>query len=78
MRTYTVHHRLTDARDLAREVEGLVFVKEGFCWPGLFFPAFWLLFRGLWLVLIGYLVVAAAIVSAFSRARSRRDDRHHH
>ena len=63
MRTYTVHHRLTGARDLTREVEGLVFVKEGFCWPGLFFPAFWLLFRGLWLVLIGYLVVAAAIVA---------------
>lgn len=62
MRTYTVHHRLNDSRDLAREVEDLVFVKDGFCWPGLFFPALWLICRGMWLVLLGYLAVTAAIV----------------
>jgi len=73
MRTYTVHHRPSDARDLAREVEGLVFVKDGFCWPGLFFPAVWLLVRGLWLVLIAYLVVTTAIVTGAGLAGLSED-----
>lgn len=37
----------------------VVFIKEGFCWPALFFPALWLIFRRMWLVLVLY--VAAAI-----------------
>src|SRR5690606_13780849 len=61
MRTYTVHHRLSDPGDLTREVEDLVFVKEGFCWPALFIPVVWLLFRGMWQVLLAYLAVMAAI-----------------
>jgi hypothetical protein len=37
----------------------LVFVKEGFCWPALFIPVIWLIFRRMWIVLA--LTVAAAI-----------------
>jgi hypothetical protein len=37
----------------------LVFVKEGFCWPALFIPVVWLLFRRMWIVLALY--VAAVI-----------------
>jgi hypothetical protein len=62
MRTYTVHHRLSGAVELKRHVENIVFVKDGFCWPGLFFPAFWLLFRGMWLVLLAYVAVTGIIV----------------
>jgi len=62
MRTYTVHHRLSGAGDLKRDVEDLVFVKDGFCWPGVLFPAFWLLFRGMWLVLLAYVLVTAVVI----------------
>ena len=40
-----------------------VFVKEGFCWPALFFALPWLIFRRLWWVLAGYVVAGAAIVA---------------
>lgn len=38
-----------------------VFVKEGFCWPALFFAPAWLIFRRLWRVLAGYIVVVVVI-----------------
>ena len=38
-----------------------VFVKEGFCWPALFFALPWLIFRQLWWVLAGYIVVVAVV-----------------
>lgn len=33
----------------------IVLVKDGFCWPALFFTPFWLVFRGMWLVLVFYI-----------------------
>jgi hypothetical protein len=39
----------------------LVFIKEGFCWPALFVPALWLLFRRLWLVLALAIIFAVAV-----------------
>jgi hypothetical protein len=56
MRVYTVHappvgdHRAADPA-------AFVFIKEGFCWPALFFPGLWILFRRLWLVFLGFLIV---------------------
>jgi hypothetical protein len=38
-----------------------VFVKEGFCWPALFFALPWLIFRRLWWVLAGYIIVVAVV-----------------
>ena len=38
-----------------------VFVKERFSWPAFFLAALWLIYRRMWLVLLGYLVVAFAI-----------------
>jgi hypothetical protein len=38
-----------------------VFVKDGFCWPALFFALPWMIFRRLWLVLAGYIVVVLAV-----------------
>jgi len=38
-----------------------VFVKEGFCWPALFIPELWLLFRRMWLVFVLYVAVSLVI-----------------
>lgn len=59
MRSYTVHRRQPQPGDPLAEAEGLVFVREGFCWPALVIPALWLIYRRLWLVLLGYVVVSA-------------------
>jgi len=60
MRVYTVHTHP------AKPPEDAVFVKEGFCWPGLLIPFFWLIFRRLWIPLMGFIaaVVLIAIVPA--------------
>lgn len=44
-----------------------VFVKEGIAWPAFFFAPLWLIFRRMWLVLAGYVVLMIA-VSAAERA----------
>ena len=38
-----------------------VFVKDGFCWPALFVPELWLLFRRMWLVFVLYLAASLVI-----------------
>ena len=38
-----------------------VFVKEGFCWPALFIPELWLLYRRMWLVFLLYLAIALGL-----------------
>ncbi|HZP20800.1 MAG TPA: DUF2628 domain-containing protein [Bauldia sp.] len=42
----------------------LVFVKEGFCWPALFLPGPWLVFRRMWLVLALYVAVLVLLAVA--------------
>lgn len=37
-------------------------VKDGWCWPGFFFGAFWALFHRMWWVGLGLLGVATLIV----------------
>jgi hypothetical protein len=39
----------------------LVFVKEDFCWPALFFAALWLIFRRMWLVLVVYVALSLVL-----------------
>lgn len=41
--------------------ERFVFVRDGFSWAPFFFGALWMLWRRLWLVLLGYLVVVGAL-----------------
>lgn len=41
----------------------IVLIKDGFCWPALFFTPFWLIFRGMWLVLALYIGVSLIIVA---------------
>jgi Protein of unknown function (DUF2628) len=42
----------------------LVFVKEGFCWPALFIPLLWLIFRRMWLILALYVAVSVGLRAA--------------
>jgi hypothetical protein len=65
MAIYTVH---APARVNAPEADpmALTFVKEGFNWPALFFPAIWLIVRRMWLVFVLY-ILAAVILGAASR-----------
>ncbi len=51
MRLYTVYQ----GPEAAGEAD-LLFIKDGFCWPALFLPFIWPLFRGLWLVALAILV----------------------
>lgn len=62
MTIYTVHAPLewTGEPDPIR----LVFVKEGFCWPGLLVPLPWLLYRRIWIVAILAAGAIAALVLA--------------
>ncbi len=58
MRLFTVHQKGA-GRDAAA-ADGLVFVKDGVAWPGLFIPVVWLLWRRLWLGALIWLVAALA------------------
>ena len=57
MLLYTVHQRAVPA---GRDPD-VVLIKEGMCWPSLFVPLFWLLFRRQWLGLLAYLAATAAL-----------------
>jgi hypothetical protein len=48
-----------------------VFVKDGFCWPCLFFAVIWMVFRRLWLVLAVYVVVGLALTAIGDQTNSR-------
>jgi hypothetical protein len=45
----------------------LVFVKEGFCWPALFIPVLWLIFRRMWIVLALYVAAVIGIAALGER-----------
>ena len=64
MSIYTVLSPPLRPGDIAPDPLSLVFVKEGFCWPALFFPEIWLIFRRLWLVLLLDIVAIVAVVAA--------------
>ena len=62
MRVYTVHMRHQNL-DPDR---GVVLIKEGFCWPALFFSVFWALWCRLWWVALGLFVVNAVLSAALT------------
>lgn len=43
--------------------DDFVFVKEGLCWPALFVPLVWLVWRKMWLVLVGYVAASLALMA---------------
>ncbi|MDX2265338.1 MAG: DUF2628 domain-containing protein [Hyphomicrobiales bacterium] len=62
MTTYTVHEPSPPNANPAARAERMVFIREGFSWPGLVFGVLWLPFRGLWLefAVLGALAVGLA------------------
>ena len=46
------------------DLDRTTFIKDGFCWPALFFSLPWLLVRRLWLVLLAYLVAGLLLEAA--------------
>lgn len=55
IKAFTVHGRLDDGP------ERFAFVKDGFSWPALFFPALWILWHRLWLTLLGAVIFVLVI-----------------
>ncbi len=61
MPLYTVFAPPLKPGETAPDPVRFVFVKDGFCWPALFVPELWLLFRRMWLVFLLYLAASLAI-----------------
>ena len=59
--SYTVHERPDPPVDRDDRAEQLKFVKDGFSIFAFILPPVWMLANRLWLVLIGYIVLVAAI-----------------
>jgi Protein of unknown function (DUF2628) len=55
MPLYTVLSPPPKAGESQPDPVRFVFVKDGFCWPALFIPELWLLYRRMWLALLIYL-----------------------
>ncbi len=62
MRVYSVHMR-RQSQDPDRD---MVLVKEGFCWPALFFSIFWALWCRLWWVALGLIAVNVVVSVALT------------
>lgn len=61
IKVYTVHAPPGGGRDVTETAERLLFVKEGFAWPALFFGPLWLLAHAMWWVLLLWIAVAVAL-----------------
>jgi Protein of unknown function (DUF2628) len=61
MSVYTVHEPPRRAGAAAADVERIAFVRDGFSWWAFLFAPLWMLRHRMWLVLIGYVVIAGAI-----------------
>jgi hypothetical protein len=61
MPTYTVHAPPPKAGETASDPQRFVFVRDGFYFWAFVLAPLWLLFRRLWLVLLGYVVVNALV-----------------
>jgi Protein of unknown function (DUF2628) len=61
MAIYTVHEPPPRADELAPDPERFVFVRDGFYFWAFLLQPLWMLRHRLWLVLVGYVVVAIAL-----------------
>jgi hypothetical protein len=61
MSVYTVHEPPSRAGAAAADVERFAFVRDGFSWWAFLLAPLWMLRHRMWLVLIGYVVIAGAI-----------------
>lgn len=63
MKLYTVHQPDEKTADPLEIAERIVFVKDGFAWIALLIPALWALWNRMWLVFVGYLLLASIVQS---------------
>jgi hypothetical protein len=68
MPVYTVHEPPPRTDDPLAQAEGFAFVRDGFSFWAFLFAPLWLVRYRLWLVLLGYIVVVAAIIGALRYA----------
>ena len=68
MQTYTVHEPPNPPDSRLKRADRLVFVREGFSWRAALFAPLWMLVHRMWLVLLLYLVVVAALDLGLIRA----------
>jgi Protein of unknown function (DUF2628) len=61
MSVYTVHQPPVRAADPLPEAERIVFVRDGFSFWAFLFAPLWMLWHRMWLVLVGYVVLVAAL-----------------
>lgn len=69
MRMYTVLQRQSSSVSGANADSDIVLVKEGFCWPGLFFGPVWALANRMWAVaaiLVALIAGALMLPGAFA------------
>ncbi len=69
MATYSIYQPAIRSRDPVERADELVFLKDGFSWPALFFSMFWLAYHRMWLSLCLFattIVVLFLVLSAFS------------
>lgn len=64
MRIYTVHEPPERRREEKRGPDRFVFVRDGFHFWAFVTAPLWLIFHGLWLALLGYVIVAFALSAA--------------
>ncbi len=65
MPTYTVHAPPPRAGELESDPERFLFVRDGFYFWAFLLAPLWLLAKRLWLVLLGYVVIAGLIGAGF-------------
>ena len=70
MPVYTVHAHVADGAETQRAADRLVFVRDGFHFWAFLLGPLWLAWHRLWLALIGYIAVMAALEAALSQLRT--------
>lgn len=68
MVTFNVYEPPNASADRLESAEQLLFVKDGFSWFAALLPAFWLLWKRMWLELVVFVAGAGLIVWAFTEA----------
>jgi len=54
---YSVYEPPFEADGLDDPADGLAFVKDGFSWPALLLPGFWLIYQRMWIELIAFVAL---------------------
>lgn len=61
MIVYSVYEPRAEAPDLVTRADRLAFIKEGFSWPALLIPVFWLLYQRMWIELAAFVILLAGL-----------------